>query len=104
MLVGGLLTPYMFFPVLVGIPAGVLSWISIPVWIQVFFAQVGLGGQLGKHNRHVLPHAKRVSLCQEDSRKLMGESKRVCYGILVMTRNCQKIEKLSDFQASLQQL
>ncbi|CAI2345539.1 unnamed protein product [Caenorhabditis sp. 36 PRJEB53466] len=44
LLIGGLLTPYMFFPLLVGIPAGVLSWLSVPVWIQVFFAQVGLGG------------------------------------------------------------
>ncbi|CAP23730.2 Protein CBR-SRH-44 [Caenorhabditis briggsae] len=43
-LIGGLVCPYMFFPVLVGISVGVFSWISVPVWIQVFCAQVGLGG------------------------------------------------------------
>uniref|UniRef100_A0A8R1HPZ6 Uncharacterized protein n=2 Tax=Caenorhabditis japonica TaxID=281687 RepID=A0A8R1HPZ6_CAEJA len=43
-LVGGLITPYMFFPVLVGIGAGVFTWISIPISVQVFFAQIGLGG------------------------------------------------------------
>ncbi|CAA91378.2 Serpentine Receptor, class H [Caenorhabditis elegans] len=44
LLIGGLVCPYMFFPVLVGISAGVLSWFSVPVWIQVFCAQLGLGG------------------------------------------------------------
>nr|AET63312.1 SRH-44 [Caenorhabditis remanei] len=43
-LIGGLVCPYMFFPVLVGISVGVFSWFSVPVWIQVFCAQVGLGG------------------------------------------------------------
>uniref|UniRef100_A0A1I7T9B3 G protein-coupled receptor n=1 Tax=Caenorhabditis tropicalis TaxID=1561998 RepID=A0A1I7T9B3_9PELO len=44
LLIGGLVCPYMFFPVLVGISVGVFSWFSVPVWIQVFCAQVGLGG------------------------------------------------------------
>ncbi|CAP22788.1 LOW QUALITY PROTEIN: Protein CBG01453, partial [Caenorhabditis briggsae] len=87
LLVSFLLTPYIFFPAMCGITNGLLSWLHVPIIVQVFLAQwkcilgVGVSLVIIFESRH---NVDRFVITRKSSRILFYALNCV-YGIFFMT-------------------
>ncbi|CAO4376474.1 unnamed protein product [Caenorhabditis nigoni] len=89
LLVSSLMTPYIFFPAMCGITVGLLSWLHVPIIVQVFLAQCGLAGVgvslvIIFENRHNVVATDRFVITRKSSRILFYALNCV-YGIFFMT-------------------
>uniref|UniRef100_A0A1I7T8B6 Serpentine Receptor, class H n=1 Tax=Caenorhabditis tropicalis TaxID=1561998 RepID=A0A1I7T8B6_9PELO len=89
LLVSSLLTPYMFLPAMCGITVGILSWLGVPIVVQVFLAQCGLAGVgvslvIVFENRHNVVATDRFVIKGKAAR-IVFYSLNCIYGCLFMT-------------------